>query len=179
VLDQQRLLELWAADLRMQIEELRRGDVPRGFLPIEHAAQRATALHIAESTLDLVRRGLDPGKPRRFRGRISLTVRCEAKGHQLGHVYPTRFSPIFVPTVAEMWGQRPREKRDTRDVWLLPDLDDPMPLQVLTPEFLAERPGMDDDELAMWMACRCSGAKVLRLDRLKAALVDGERLVAV
>jgi hypothetical protein len=148
-------------------------------MPIKDAAQRATALHIAESTLDLVGRGVDPSKPRRFRGRISLTVRCEARGHQLGHVYPTRLSPVFVPTVAEMWPRWPREKRDTRDVWLLPDPDDPMPLQVLTPEYLAERPGMADDEQAMWMACRCSGEKVLRLDRLKAALESRQRLVAV
>ena len=40
------------------------------------------------SVLDLVRRGLDLGARRRFRGRVSLTIRCE-RGHVLALVYPT------------------------------------------------------------------------------------------
>ena len=40
------------------------------------------------SVLDLVRRGLDLGARRRFRGRVSLTIRCK-RGHVLALVYPT------------------------------------------------------------------------------------------
>lgn len=45
---------------------------------------------------ELERRGRDPRIQRRFRGRVSLQVRC-AKGHGLADVYPTREGLVFVP----------------------------------------------------------------------------------
>lgn len=58
----------------------------------------------AAAHAELYRRGADPEHPRRFPGTISLTVRCEPRGHELAHVYPTKHGPVFVPTAS-----RPRE----------------------------------------------------------------------
>ncbi len=54
----------------------------------------------------LLARGVDPKRPRRFRGRITVTAQCKPEGHELGHVYPTDHGPVWVPTVNAPAGPR-------------------------------------------------------------------------
>ncbi len=67
----------------------------------EYAAVLARRRREAAALSELYGRGLDAKRPRRFRGRVDLTVQCKPKGHELANVYPTRNGPVFVPTVAE------------------------------------------------------------------------------
>lgn len=71
----------------------------------------------AESKLDLFRRGLDPQEERKFRGRISLTVRCEPRKHLLGYVYPTAFLPVFVPSVSAVRSSLLEHKARRTPAW--------------------------------------------------------------
>lgn len=94
----------WAAQLEKEVAyHQRRAERHRGTKARErsgeHWQQQATK---AMSLWDLVRRGLDPKQERRFVGRVSLTVRCKAKGHVLALVYPTCALPVFVPSVRGM-----------------------------------------------------------------------------
>lgn len=57
--------------------------------------ERKKSLAFAE----LLRRGVDPRHPRRFKGRIVVTAQCMPQGHELGHVYPTDHGQVWVPTV--------------------------------------------------------------------------------
>ncbi len=67
----------------------------------KYAAVLARERREAAALSELYGRGLDAKRPRRFRGRVDLTVQCKPKGHELANVYPTRSGPVFVPTVAE------------------------------------------------------------------------------
>ncbi|GAA4983326.1 hypothetical protein GCM10023205_61380 [Yinghuangia aomiensis] len=99
-------------------------------------ALREERLVKLRSQLELFRRGLDPGRPRLFRGRVLLELRCAPKGHNLARVYPTSHNPVFVPSVAcsrlikldadERRIRRDRDRvtrildpvRETRDQWI-------------------------------------------------------------
>ncbi len=67
----------------------------------KYAAVLARRRREAAALSELYGRGLDAKRPRRFRGRVDLTVQCKPKGHELANVYPTRNGPVFVPSVAE------------------------------------------------------------------------------
>ncbi len=54
----------------------------------------------------ILARGVDPRRPRRFKGRIVLTARCQPEGHELGNVYPTDHGDVWVPTVNAPAGPR-------------------------------------------------------------------------
>ena len=73
------------------------------------------------SELDLLQRGLDPDKYRTFKGRIALEIRCKAKGHSLARVYPTRFLPVLVPTIATLPFGPNRSKEVRAQRWQNPN----------------------------------------------------------
>lgn len=62
------------------------------------------------SVREVLRRGLDSKKRRRFNGRVSLEVRCGERGHCLARVYPTSQRPVFVPAVSALPIGRNRQK---------------------------------------------------------------------
>ncbi|MHA4950587.1 hypothetical protein ACX27O_24990 [Micromonospora sp. SD19] len=103
----------WAAQLEKEVaRHRRRVERHRGTSTWKHFAdiwekQAAETL----SLWDLIRRGLDPDQERRFCGRVSLTVRCAAKGHVLGLVYPTCAFPVFVPSVRTLPANSSAETR--------------------------------------------------------------------
>jgi len=97
-------VEAWIAALS---EEVRRKQLPSRLPPTSPAAReivrkREQELEDDQSLLEVLRRGLDPLKPRHFRGRIATTFRCASRNHELGNIYPTKTHPVFVPTVAAL-----------------------------------------------------------------------------
>jgi len=52
----------------------------------------------ADALADLVRVGRDPRRPTRWKARVTLEVRCEPKGHELGLVHATCVGPLLVLT---------------------------------------------------------------------------------
>jgi hypothetical protein len=99
-----------AGQVRRWATQLER-EIARGSDPFARGSDLLSrSLRDAQSTYEVVRRGLDPDQPRLFRGMVSLTIRCKRRGHVLGYVYPTRFDPVFVPTVSALSGGIYREK---------------------------------------------------------------------
>lgn len=104
----------WAAQLEKEVaRHQRRVERHRGTSTWRHFADIWETQAVETLSLwDLIRRGLDPEQGRRFCGRVSLTVRCAAKGHVLGLVYPTCALPVFVPSVRTLPLNPPAELRD-------------------------------------------------------------------
>ena len=147
---------------------------------------------------ELVGRGLDPGRQRRFKGRVSVLVRCAPRGHVLGQVYPTSLHPVFVPVVsalpvgpnADAARADARLRAGQRDPWLAessepPDPAEPTPevyilgLTVLSPHFLDHHDQHPDAErIALFLLCRC-GQRYLYLDDLRRAVEASRRVLSV
>lgn len=184
-----RLVGQWAEQLRADLASAP-GDIERA------------------SRLDLLRRGLDPDHARRFRGRVTLTVRCAPRKHLLGLVYPTAHLPVFVPAVSTV-GERQR-RQDRTPAWLERFDDEVQATARQDPQFIHEHgyprdvwiqedwqdrdhtfhiagmtviyPQPDYRErmghLAIPLLCRC-GERALRKASLRQAVAAGERLVLV
>jgi hypothetical protein len=202
----------WAERLSQEVENDRRRPTARPLAemrPAERAleGQRLLRLEEDESKFDLVSRGLDPEKPRRFKGRISLSIRCKPRGHELAHVYPTRVHPVLVPVVSALpigpngekeqraqAAQRQREIADLhgfelvhiRDGWIEDD-DHPdghpyiRGMAVLSPDYLAPREVPAEyagTEPALFLLCRC-GQRYLYLSQLSTAIRERTRILSV
>jgi hypothetical protein len=122
-------VQAWARQLERDLERYRirddkwRGDRTWDFHGERWAAQQRDAANL----YDLIRRGLDPSRPRRFKGRVSLTIRCEPRGHLLALVYPTCDRPVLVPSVSclpattpEKTKQHQHKTAETRRLFGLP-----------------------------------------------------------
>jgi hypothetical protein len=133
------MVELWARQLERQhgdftrsAERWSRTEDGRDLGSRWAAKARETA-----AVLEVVSRGLDPGGDRLFHGRVSLTIRCQQRGHVLARVYPTRLYPVLIPSVRALplgdrtaWKQRQRDATEqvrvhfpwspgaVRDPWL-------------------------------------------------------------
>ncbi len=94
--DDDELLRDTPRALRERVERARK--LPRQMQDDEYRKRlRDEDLAFAE----VMSRGLDPKRSRRFRGRVILTVLCAPLGHEMANVYPTAYGLVFVPTVAQ------------------------------------------------------------------------------
>lgn len=229
------LVERWIVSLKADLRDAdlrlaRMSESERTFFLDHVVAERENDAAL----LELLQRGLDPDRGRRFRGRIVLTIRCVTKGHVLGCVYPTATFAIFVPVVSALPLRRRNESRPrrnlereglqaqliqistgvdrvealararaqsnrSRDIWIEehkgPRSDEGSPgigyirgLEVLSDSFFdprevdhetRKRIGYGPDEpidVAMYLYCRC-GERYLRLEPLRAALANGDRVL--
>ncbi len=174
----------------------------------EYAAMRARLRREAAALSELYGRGLDPKRPRRFRGRVDLSLLCKPRGHQLANVYPTRSGPVFVPTVATAPlrrdslppGSAHRRQLREESVALRRLLGVPIGVEVLTGSArdawvetdgegraLIRGAGLVDVErwqspacgdLGHHLLCRC-GTRAARLHEIAAALAAGTRRLFV
>jgi len=119
---QEWLCSRWAESLRKEVQSVRARMARYESDPGE-SAKRMRLYHLPrwseelvkiESEYDLIRRGLDSRRPRRFRGRVQLEVRCKPRGHDLASVYPTAHRSVLVPAIRQLPLSEKNRRKDVR-----------------------------------------------------------------
>ena len=154
----------------------------------------------ARALAELLARGVDPSRPRLFRGRVQTELICRPRGHVLARVYPTAEAPVLVPNV----GASPGTPSDTvegrfgphgsagerirrswfqagpapaRDEWIKYDAGEVSLPGTVVLSGAASGNGSaanESEDVSVALRCRC-GTRWIQLATVIQAVADGQR----